>query len=81
MYILDRFEEDKAVIEYTDENSGITLWLEEDKRKISPEVREGDVLYCKEGIYCSDKLATAERKKATVQRLKELTKCVKKRPL
>ncbi len=80
MYILDRFEEDKAVIEYTDENSGITLWLEEYKRKISTEVREGDVLYCKEGIYYSDKLATVERRKATVQRLKELTKCVK-RPL
>ena len=80
MYILDRFEEGKAVIEYTDENGKATLFSEEDISRISPDVKEGDILYLKDDIYYTDEVATTERRKEAAQRLKELTKCVK-RPL
>ncbi len=61
MYILDRFEENFAVIEYTDKYGEISM-IKEAKNTVSPEVKEGDVLCLNDGIYITDEKATKERR-------------------
>ena len=61
MYILDRFEENFAVIEYTDKYGEITM-LKAAKDAIVHGAKEGDVLCLKEGIYITDEKATGERR-------------------
>lgn len=73
MLILDRFEENLAVIEKTDENGEIT-YLNIDRSIISSEVREGEVLYLREGIYYTDAFATERRRKEILERLKAVTR-------
>lgn len=61
MYILDRFDENFAVIEYTDKYGGISM-IKAAKNTVSPEVKEGNVLCLKDGIYTTDEKATKERR-------------------
>lgn len=56
MLILERFEGDKAIIE----NDGETL--EVSRERVSADVKEGDVLCEKDGIYISDSSATEKRR-------------------
>ena len=72
MFILDRFEENFAVIEATDENGEITM-LKADKSTVSSDVKEGDVLICENGIYFADIEATKLRREAIIRRLKSIT--------
>lgn len=61
MYILDRFEENFAVIEYTDKYGEISM-IKETKNTVSPEVKEGDVLCLNDGIFITDEKATEDRR-------------------
>ncbi len=79
MYILDRIENEIAVIEYTDkfgEISNITI----SKADLAQNVREGDVLYLENGIYYTDKSETEKRRKRINEKLNNV-KSVKKDPL
>lgn len=49
-FVLDRFEEDFAVIEKTDENGEISTFSVQ-RDRISPEVSEGTAITEKEGQY------------------------------
>ena len=71
MFILDRIEENYAIIEVTDENGEITV-IKEDISAISPESSEGDVLVCDNGFYITDAEATKNRKRSIYERLKNL---------
>lgn len=73
MYVLDRFEEDLAVIEVTDEKGDIT-YIKVEKAMLSPEVKEGDVLSLNGNIYVADKKATELRRKSISVRLKNRKK-------
>ncbi len=71
MFILDRIEENLAIIEATDENGEITV-IKADMSTISPESSEGDVLVCDNGFYRTDAEATKLRKHSVYERLKNL---------
>lgn len=73
MTILDRFEGKYALIEVTDENNVISV-IKADKTLFSPDVREGDVLLCKDGIYMPDYETTEKRRKKIIERLKRIKK-------
>lgn len=57
MIILERFEDDTAVLEVDGEIKKIS------RSKISDSVSEGDVLIEKKGIYIADKENTEKRRK------------------
>lgn len=57
MIILERFEDDTAVLEVDGEIKKIS------RSKISSDVSEGDVLIEKKGIYIADKENTEKRRK------------------
>ena len=81
MYVLDRFEGDKAIIEYSNNSDDNISIFEVEKSRISDDVREGNVIYCKENIFYTDKVATDERRKEVAKKLKELANPVKKKNL
>jgi hypothetical protein len=72
MMILDRFEEDYAVLEITGENGEVLYknlpadWLPED-------AVEGDVLVKSGGKYVIDEQETAKRRAAAAEKLRALT--------
>lgn len=67
MLIVDRFEEDKAVI--FDDEKQIIL----DRDKLSPFVKEGDVITLSDnGIYITDKEQTDRRRNDNVDLLQKL---------
>lgn len=57
MIILERFEENIAVLEKDDE------FLHVNRELIAPEAREGDILTEKDGRYYPDKNETEKRRK------------------
>ena len=65
-YIIDRFEEDFAVLEKED---GGTVDV---KITLLPDVKEGDVIVEKNGVYFVDENATAERKACIDEKIKRL---------
>ncbi len=73
MYILDRFEENIAVIEYTDKNGDISI-LKVGKSQISPDTDEGDVLTFNGNMYYADKKATDERRRKMLEMFKNRIK-------
>ena len=73
MLILDRFEGDTALIEYTDDNGNIVI-IKADMNAISPEVKEGDVLICNDEIYSTDYKATEIRREKLNRRLRRMRK-------
>lgn len=79
MYVFDRFEGDKAIIEYSNNSDDNISVFEVEKSRLSSDVREGDVIYCKENIFYTDKVATDERRKEVAKKLKELANPVKKK--
>lgn len=72
MIILDRFEEGYAVIENTDENGEITFF-NVDRNFVSPDAREGDILYLRDGIYYTDIDATEQRRREMLEYLRNIT--------
>lgn len=67
MLIVDRFEEDKAVV--FDDEKRIIL----DRDKLSPFVKEGDaVILTDSGIYITDKEQTDRRRNDNVDLLQKL---------
>ena len=67
MLVVDRFEEDKAVI--FDDEKQIIL----DRDKLSPFVKEGDVITLSDnGIYITDKEQTDRRRNDNVDLLQKL---------
>lgn len=67
MLIVDRFEEDKAVV--FDDEKQIIL----DRDKLSPFVKEGDVITLSDnGIYITDKEQTDRRRNDNVNLLQKL---------
>lgn len=67
MLIVDRFEEDKAVV--FDDEKQIIL----DRDKLSPFVKEGDVITISDnGIYITDKEQTDRRRNDNVDLLQKL---------
>lgn len=67
MLIVDRFEEDKAVV--FDDEKQIIL----DRDKLSPFVKEGDVITLSDnGIYITDKEQTDRRRNDNVDLLQKL---------
>lgn len=67
MLIVDRFEEDKAVI--FDDEKQIIL----DRDKLSPFVKEGDVITLSDnGIYITDKEQTDRRRNDNLSLLQKL---------
>lgn len=67
MLIVDRFEEDKAVV--FDDEKQIIL----DRDKLSPLVREGDAITLSDnGIYITDKEQTDRRRNDNVDFLQKL---------
>lgn len=73
MYILDRFEENFAVIEHTDKYGEISI-IKTAKDTVSPEVKEGDVLCLEDGIYITDEKATNERRNRINNKLSNIDK-------
>lgn len=71
MMILDRFEENYAVIEDNDENDIITHFII-DRNLVSDNVNEGDVIFKKDNMYYSDDNATKTRKLRVIELLKRL---------
>lgn len=61
MIILERFEDDTAVLEVDGEIKKIS------RSKISDSVSEGDVLIQKDGIFMADKENTEKRKKEIIR--------------
>lgn len=72
MMILDRFEDDYAVLEITDENGAILYknlpadWLPDD-------AAEGDVLVKSGGRYVVDTQGTAKRRAIAAEKLRAVT--------
>lgn len=73
MMILDRFEENYAVIENNDENDIITHLII-DRNLVSDNVNEGDVIFKKDNMYYSDENATKNRRLRVIDVLKRLNK-------
>lgn len=73
LLILDRFEGDTALIEYTDDNENVVI-IKADISSISPEVKEGDVLVCNDEIYSTDYEATEIRRDKLNRRLRRMRK-------
>lgn len=73
MYIVDRFEECYAVLEYTDKYGEISI-IKTAKDTLSSDVKEGDVVYIENGIYYTDKLATEKRRNKIRDRLNNVKK-------
>ncbi|MBQ8842479.1 MAG: DUF3006 domain-containing protein [Ruminiclostridium sp.] len=73
MMILDRFEENYAVIESNDENDIITHLII-DRNLVSDNVNEGDVIFKKDNMYYSDENATKNRRLRVIEVLKRLNK-------
>lgn len=73
MMILDRFEENYAVIENNDENDIITHFII-DRNLVSDNVNEGDVIFKKDNMYYSDENATKNRRLRVIEVLKRLNK-------
>lgn len=69
LLILDRFEGDTALIEYTDE-SGNVVFIRAERKSVSADVKEGDVLACNDGTYLTDTEATEARRKNIINQLK-----------
>lgn len=69
MLILDRFEDETALIEYTDESGNVVI-IRAEKNSVSAEVREGDVLACNNGIYSTNTEATEIRRRKIINRLR-----------
>lgn len=61
MIILERFEDDTAVLEIDGKIEKIS------RSKISSDVSEGDVLIQKDGIFMADKENTEKRKKEIIR--------------
>lgn len=72
MIYLDRFEGNFAIIEEETEN-GETVVRNVDRRLISEDCREGDVLVFNGERYISDVIATELRKAEMLDLLRELT--------
>ena len=69
MLILDRFEENFALIE------GDEGLFSVDRALLSPDAQEGDVLIkCEDGLYRADKPATLKRRERMKSRLNRLKK-------
>mgnify|MGYP003291927106 CR=1 FL=1 len=73
LLILDRFEGDTALIEYTDNNENVVI-IKADISSISSKVKEGDVLMCNDGIYSTDYEATEIRREKLNRRLRRMRK-------
>lgn len=73
MLILDRFEDETALIEYTDESGNIVI-IKAERKCVSAEVREGDVLACNNGIYSTNTEATEIRRRKIINRLRNRRK-------
>ncbi len=74
MLILDRFEENIAIIERTDDETGTITMIKTERSFVSFETKEGDVLICEEGIYKTDYESTLQRRKMINERLKQIKK-------
>lgn len=72
MYYLDRFEEGFAVIECND--NGEASLFKVDRALISPEVKEGEALIFRNGIYFTDSEKTEKRRKKILEILRRKTK-------
>lgn len=69
-YVLDRFEEDTAVLQQLDGQAMLML-----ARTLLPaSIAEGDVLLCEDGIWQVDDARTKQRKQALEQRFFSLFK-------
>ncbi len=66
MIICDRFEGKIAVLYDDDKRFNVNA------DKLSPEVKEGDVLYLDNGIYYPDKQKTEELRERNIQLMKNL---------
>lgn len=66
MMILDRFEEDFAVVEIDGKTVNVEIKL------VMDDVKEGDVLKEVEGFYYKDEEATSNRRKYMEDRFKDL---------
>jgi len=73
LLILDRFEGDTALIEYTDDNENVVI-IKADISSVSSEVKEGDVLMCNDGMYSTDYKATEIRREKLNRRLRRMRK-------
>ncbi len=73
MLILDRFEGETALIEYTDENGNVVI-IRAERNFVSAEVKEGDVLVCNDGVYSTDADATRIRRERLINRLRRYRK-------
>lgn len=73
MYILDRLEGGYAVIEHTDEN-GTAVMLRVDSSSFSDNIREGDVLVYKNGVFITDKDKTDQQRQRILEINKKLIK-------
>ena len=65
-YVLDRFEEDFAVLE---KEEGGTFDV---KKSLLPDAKAGDVIIEENGRYLVDKMASLERKEAIAEKRKRL---------
>lgn len=79
MYILDRIENEIAVIEYIDKY-GESSMINVSKDSLASDVSEGDVVNLENGIYYTDKAETEKRRKRIIEKLNNV-KSVKKDPL
>lgn len=64
MLILERFEGNVAVIENGDEH------IETEIENCSAEVKEGDVLVLRDGVYCTDEVET-EKQRLKIKNLQD----------
>lgn len=73
MYIVDRFEENFAVLEYTDKYGEISM-INVSKDVLAADIREGDVVNLENGIYYTDKAETEKRRKRIIEKLNNAKK-------
>lgn len=71
LYILDRWEENTAVIEITDETDH-THWQQAMRETLPANAREGDVLVPTEEGWQVDELATEARRQRMAERIARL---------
>lgn len=73
MYILDRFEENFAIIEKSNEDGSFSI-IKVDKQFITPDVSEGDVLLFENSLYFTDIESTKQRKEKIRKRIRRIKK-------
>lgn len=70
LFIVDRFEEDWVVVEKT--QGDVTEYIDVERSRLPLDVKEGDVLIFKGGIWTIDHETTQTRRNQMAQRLKRL---------